>query len=243
MNISILPLGDNGIKVQFLNEVTPELNRTIQLFCQKLSDYPVEGVIEWVPAYDSVGIYYDFRIISYAEIEIKITKLYGRKVEEERHPIRIVHIPVTYGSEYGPDLGKVAEHNNCSEADVIKIHQGKSYLVYMLGFLPGFPYLGGMEPGIATPRLEKPRDKIVAGSVGIADQQTGIYPLASPGGWNIIGRTPILLFDKEKEDAFLFRAGDYVKFDAVSSEEFLGIKVQVEEKTYEVQVELMDGGE
>ncbi|WP_404456421.1 5-oxoprolinase subunit PxpB [Virgibacillus necropolis] len=243
MNISIQPLGDSGAKVEFYHEVTPELNRTIQLFCQKLSEFPISGVIEWVPAYDSVGIYYDFRKITYAEIVDEITKLHDRVVEVDSQPIRLVHIPVTYGAEYGPDLGRVSKHNNCSESDVIKLHQEKKYLVYMLGFLPGFPYLGGMVHEIATPRLDNPRDKIIAGSVGIADQQTGIYPLASPGGWNIIGRTPVLLFEKKKENAFLFRAGDYVKFDEVSNEEFLIIKEQVEEGTYEPQVEMLNGGE
>lgn len=234
MNISIQPLGDSGIKVQFHDEVTPELNRIIQVFCQKLTDYPIKGVSEWVPAFDSVGVYYDLHVISYAEIVGEIEKLRAKKADRKGYPVRLLHIPVAYGGEYGPDLNQVAEHNNCSMDEVISMHQSQECLVYMLGFLPGFPYLGGMAAEIATPRLEKPRNKIAAGSVGIADKQTGIYPVASPGGWNIIGRTPIKLFDREREESILFRAGDYVKFDAVSSEEFLRIS---EDKAYRLTID------
>lgn len=244
MDIRMLPLGDSGIKMQFHHEVTPELNRSIQLFCQKLSDFPINGVVEWVPAYDSIGIYYDFHKISYAELVDELMKVHKKEIRVKSHSIRVIHIPVTYGAEYGPDIEKVAKLNGCSVEKVIKVHQEQKYLVYMLGFLPGFPYLGGMSSEIATPRLEKPRDKIVAGSVGIADQQTGIYPLASPGGWNIIGRTPVQLFDQEKEDnAFLCRAGDYVKFDAVSAKEFLEIKEQVEKGIVDIHIEMLNGAD
>lgn len=238
MKISILPLGDSGVKVVFHAEVTPALNRSIQQFCQKLVDYPINGVVEWVPAYDSVGIYYDLTGISYAAISNEIEKLHARKTAGKSNPARLIHIPVVYGGEYGPDLDRVANSNDCTVDEVISLHQSQECLVYMLGFLPGFPYLGGMASGIATPRLENPRDRIVAGSVGIADKQTGIYPVNSPGGWNIIGRTPITLFDRESTDPILFRAGDYVKFDAVTAEEFLRIR---EEKSYNLRVETLDG--
>lgn len=234
MDISIQPLGSSGIKVQFHDAVTPELNRAIQLFCKKLTDFPIKGVVEWVPAYDSVGVYYDLNVISYAGISAEIEKLHAKEMEGQSNPVRLLHIPVVYGGKYGPDLDRVAKHNDCSTCEVISSHESQECLVYMLGFLPGFPYLGGMSSGIATPRLEKPRDKIIAGSVGIADRQTGIYPVASPGGWNIIGRTPVTLFNHELEEPILFRAGDHVKFDAITTEEFLRIG---EDKTYKLTIE------
>ncbi|WP_430790905.1 5-oxoprolinase subunit PxpB [Virgibacillus flavescens] len=241
MGISIQPLGDSGIKVQFQKEVSPELNREIQYFCQKLTLRPIEGVSEWVPAYDSVAIYYDFRIILYQDIKEKIEELHAWEFEGKTNSARLIHVPVVYGGEYGPDLKRVGEYHNHSIHDVIKMHQEPVYLVYMLGFLPGFPYLGGMINSIAAPRLETPRDKIAAGSVGIADQQTGIYPLESPGGWNIIGRTPLQLFDKDKEAAFLFRAGDSIKFNAVTNQEYEQICRDIEKGIYEIDVESMDG--
>lgn len=243
MIISIFPLGCSGVKVLFGDAVTPELNRTIQLFCQKLMDFPIKGVAEWVPAYDSVGVYYDLNVISFAGISAEIEKLHVKKTKGKSVPTRLLHIPVVYGGEYGPDLARVAAYNDCSVDEVVSLHQSQECLVYMLGFLPGFPYLGGMTPKIATPRLENPRDKIAAGSVGIADEQTGIYPVASPGGWNIIGRTPIKLFDSEIQEPILFRAGDYVKFDAVSDAKFSKITDRVKDRTYKLTVETLNGAD
>ncbi|MFZ3576876.1 5-oxoprolinase subunit PxpB [Virgibacillus sp. DJP39] len=242
MNISIQPLGDSGVKVLFHEKVTPELNSAIQEFCQKLSTHPINGVIEWVPAFDSVGIYYNLHSISYDEISNLIKKLHIKRIKSTVNTKRLVHIPVVYGGEYGPDLERVAKHSDCTTDEVVELHQEGSYLVYMLGFLPGFPYLGGMTSRIATPRLKEPRAKITAGSVGIADTQTGIYPVQSPGGWNIIGRSPINLFDTNSSNPIVFRAGDYVKFYAISTDEFTNTKDKVENGIYELQSEIWNGG-
>ena len=131
-----------------------------------------------------------------------------------------LEIPVVYGGEYGPDLEYVAEHNGISTEEVVEIHHSSSYLIYMLGFVPGFPYLGGMSEKIATPRLKSPRVAIPAGSIGIAGAQTGIYPLESPGGWQLIGRTPLKLFDPGKEDPFLPKPGHYLKFFPIEEKDF-----------------------
>jgi KipI family sensor histidine kinase inhibitor len=138
--------------------------------------------------------------------------------------VTVVEVPTVYGGEFGPDLSFVASHNHLSEGEVISIHSGTDYLVYMLGFIPGFTYLGGMDPRIATPRLSSPRTLIPAGSVGIAGEQTGTYPSDSPGGWQIIGRTPVTMYDMSKAQAALLKAGDYVRYVPIDESEFHRIK-------------------
>jgi inhibitor of KinA len=139
---------------------------------------------------------------------------------------RTIEIPVCYDPEFGPDLEFVAEHNKLSVEQVVRLHSTAEYLVYLIGFVPGFPYLGGMPPQIAAPRLPSPRPVVAAGSVGIAGEQTGIYPLSTPGGWRLIGRTPVLLFDPEMRPPSLFVPGDRVLFRPISREEFEGLSLR-----------------
>ena len=145
-----------------------------------------------------------------------------------------------YGGEYGPDLGVVAEHNGLSEAEVVRIHSGSDYLVYMMGFTPGFAYLGGMSDKIATPRLQTPRPAIPAGSVAIAEQQTGVYPVESPGGWQLIGRTPTQLFAPGREPPVLVEPGDYLRFVPVNEPEYANIQNEIRSGTYEFTTRTMD---
>jgi inhibitor of KinA len=144
----------------------------------------------------------------------------------------VVEIPVCYGGDFGPDLEFVAQHNKLTTADVVAIHTSVPYLVYMLGFTPGFPYLGGMSDRIAAPRLEKPRTAIPAGSVGIAGSQTGFYPVESPGGWRLIGRTPVKAFDAASVNPFLFAARDYLRFKAIAAQEYAAIAQAVADGSY-----------
>ena len=137
---------------------------------------------------------------------------------------KIIEIPTTYGGEYGPDIENVANQNRISVEEVIKIHSSKTYLIYMLGFTPGFPYLGGMDERIATPRLKTPRTKIAGGSVGIAGSQTGIYPIDSPGGWQLIGKTPLMLYSPHRESPILLSSGDYIKFVPINEAEYKKIE-------------------
>lgn len=155
-------------------------------------------------------------------------------------PIEIIHIPTLYGGKYGIDLNYVAEYNGLTPQEVIEIHCGTNYLVYMLGFTPGFPYLGGMSERIATSRLESPREKILSGSVRIAGNQTGIYPIDSPGGWRIIGRTPIKLFDINRNPVVLLKAGQYIRFEPIEEDEYRDICQKIEKNEYTIKKSLLE---
>jgi len=139
-----------------------------------------------------------------------------------------VEIPVCYGGEFGPDIQFVAEHNSITTDDVVRIHSGAEYQIYMIGFTPGFPFLGGLPKKLHTPRLETPRSFVPKGSVGIANNQTGIYPLASPGGWQLIGKTPLKLFTPERSNPFIYKTGDRIKFKPISAEDYIRLAEEVE---------------
>jgi len=171
-------------------------------------------------------VHYDPGIISYTAITKKMKGLLGQLDSIQIPPSEVLEIPVLYGGEEGPDLAFVAEHNGKTQEEVIKIHTSTEYLIYMLGFTPGFTYLGGMSDEIATPRLKTPRVKIPAGSVGIAGSQTGVYPIDSPGGWQLIGRTPVRMYDADRETPILPQAGQYIKFYAIDKAEYDRIAAQ-----------------
>lgn len=185
-----------------------------------LNDAGIRGVLETVPGFDSVFVRYDPLRVSEHGLCRKIKKVYERIGEIRTTCGKTVEIPVCYGGRYGPDLAFVAENAGLTPEEVIRIHCAPDYRIRMIGFLPAFPYLGGLDERIYTPRLETPRAEIPAGSVGIGGMQTGIYPLASPGGWRLIGRTPMRLFDPEK--GALYAAGDRIRFVPVGPEVFEG---------------------
>ncbi|HEX6922999.1 MAG TPA: 5-oxoprolinase subunit PxpB [Bacillales bacterium] len=229
------PLGDGGIRVKFAEGVSPELNQRIRSFCRTLDREKIDGIIEWVPTYETVAIYYSPARIRYKELRERLAVLIQTDDDSSEEAGELISIPTLYGGKAGEDLQKVARENGLSEQEVIDIHSGTDYLIYMMGFLPGFPYLGGMSKNIATSRLETPRERVPAGAVGIAGEQTGIYPLESPGGWNLIGQTPVGLFDQEREQPFLFQAGDWVRFVPVSQQEFEAIRKDIENNRYTVE--------
>lgn len=222
----IEPVGDTGVRVGFGEKIDPDMNREIRSFINELERTPIPGVVEWVPTYCAVTVYYHPHLIRFGELCRKL-----REIEENREPVterdaRVVELPVVYGGEYGPDLENIAQEKGLSPEEVIQIHSDPSYRVYMLGFVPGFPYLGGMSERIATPRLKDPRPRIPVGSVGIAGSQTGVYSLETPGGWRIIGRTPVRLYDPERNPPVLLRAGDLVRFRPVSPEVYREMEVE-----------------
>ncbi len=235
-NTKYLPCGECGIVLEFGQEISKEINAKIRQSVQAIEAMEGGFVTEIVPTYRSVLVQYDPLKISHSEM---LEKLKNIKIEgsgSEAGTVKLIEIPTVYGGEYGPDMKTVVEHSALSEEDVVKIHTGTDYLVYMLGFIPGFTYLGGMDKRIATPRLKTPRTKIIAGSVGIAGEQTGIYPSDSPGGWQIIGRTPLNLFDAPKEPPVFINAGDYIRYAQVSEAEFLEIEKQVKAGSYQVNI-------
>jgi len=225
MKPTISPVGDCAISIDFGQVIDPKINRHIRQIIEQIKDLQLDGIIELVPTYCALLVQYDAMVYSYSDIcRILEPTLQESVTDSANELVTIVEIPTVYGGEFGPDLGFVASHNHLSEAEVVSIHSGTDYLVYMLGFIPGFTYLGGMDPRIATPRLSSPRTLIPAGSVGIAGEQTGTYPSDSPGGWQIIGRTPVTMYDMSKEQAALLQAGDYVRYVSIDENEFHRVK-------------------
>ncbi|HID61798.1 MAG TPA: 5-oxoprolinase subunit PxpB [Anaerolineae bacterium] len=212
--------GDSALVVEFSNEISEQVNRGVHALACALEKNPLPGLGEAVPTYRSLLIHYDPLRLSCEEVRAFVSDVLQKGEEVLEHESRVVEIPVVYGGEFGPDIEFVAEYNSLSVEEVVRIHSAATYLVYMLGFSPGFAYLGGMSEAIATPRLETPRTLVPAGSVGIAGQQTGIYPIATPGGWRLIGRTPLKLFDPKSDPPTLLKAGDTVRFTPISEGEY-----------------------
>lgn len=239
--IRFLLTGDTSVTVEFGNEISTEINGRIRAFQIAVNQKKIPGIVEMVPTYRSVAVHYRPEVITYDALCAKLRELLGALDSIAIPPASVIEIPVLYGGEMGPDLAFVAEHSGKTEEEVIRIHTEPEYLIYMLGFTPGFPYLGGMSPEIATPRLKTPRVKIPGGSVGIAGSQTGAYPIDSPGGWQLIGRTPLNLYDAHREVPILLEAGQYVKFRAIDQAEFDTIKVAVDAGSYTVKRTAKEG--
>ncbi|TDQ11365.1 5-oxoprolinase subunit PxpB [Pedobacter metabolipauper] len=219
------PLGDSAIVLEFGREISVSINTRIRLICEWLDEYTFEGFVDYVPAFTTITVYYEPWVINYDKLEEMLDEMISGIGEEDEITARSpIEIPVLYGGHYGPDLDVVARQCQLTTAEVIRIHHAAEYLVYMIGFAPGFPYLGGMDERIATPRKETPRALIPAGSVGIAGKQTGIYPIETPGGWQIIGQTPLQLFNIDREVPALLKAGDRIRFISVTEQEFIQIK-------------------
>ncbi len=209
------PAGDKAILVILGDQIDLQINRRVHALDRLFSSNPFDGFVETVPTYTSLLIYYDPLRIDYSSALKETHKQVENLHQVEEQTARLVEIPTHYGGEYGPDLDFVAAHNHLTTEEVIQIHTNRDYPVYMMGFTPGFPYLGGMDERIATPRLQSPRTLVKAGSVGIAGNQTGIYSIDSPGGWQIIGWTATRLFDPASERPILLAPGDVVRFTRI----------------------------
>lgn len=212
--------GDRGLLVEYGDAIDPAINRKVRSMAVAMGREPVRGVVEFIPTYRSVIVLYDPLVTTLAGLKKDILALEERLTDIEIPPPDTIEIPVCYGGELGPDIDIVAGSNGLTEEEVIEIHRKPAYLVYMIGFTPGYPFLGGLDERLHTPRRETPRTFVPAGSVGIANAQTGIYSIDSPGGWQLIGRTPVRLFDPERKDPFLLKAGDLLRFKAIEREEY-----------------------
>ena len=231
--IRFLPCGESAVTVNFSSEINEACNRKLRYFVREIEAQKVKGVRECVPAFCSATVYFDPFFTNHKKLQKALTKIIESYKEEGSGKKRVFLIPVCYEGEFSPDLDDVCAHSGLKRDEVIAIHSGTDYLIYMLGFLPGFPYLGGMDSRIATPRLDSPRTSIPQGAVGIGGEQTGIYPLASPGGWRLIGRTPVKPYDPERAEPILYKAGDYIRFCPISKSEFERIQ---SDKDYRVEV-------
>ncbi|MBB6450126.1 inhibitor of KinA [Geomicrobium halophilum] len=232
----LYPLSENAIHITLGHNIDPEIHQRVKKIMERVEEEPFHGYVECVPSYTGVTVFYDPINIYHTMEEKKgspseSVMRYLKKVVDSLDAIpqskesgNVVTIPVCYDEDFGPDLSHVAVENGLTKDEVIQIHTSGEYLVYMIGFAPGFPFLGGMEDDIATPRKREPRTKIPAGSVGIAGSQTGIYPIETPGGWQLIGQTPVRMFDSHREEPSLLKAGDHVRFKAITYEEFNAYK-------------------
>jgi inhibitor of KinA len=217
----IVPLGDTAIVIALGEEIDVATHEKVKAVAHLIDTNPLEAMVEYIPAFTTVTVIYDPLAITYERFTERV-----RTLLEQAPPTsagledRLVEIPVSYGGELGPDLDAVSTHTGLSSEEVVDLHGQPEYLVYMIGFAPGFPYLGGMSERLASPRRESPREKIPAGSVGIAGSQTGVYPIETPGGWQLIGRTPLRLFRPDRDNPSLLRTGDRVRFHAIGPAEY-----------------------
>ena len=228
----ISSLGETALIIDFGNTIDESINKLVHSLFYQLQNDPIPGMIEAVPGYSSLTIYYDILFIrntlnkqttAFEWISESLKKFIPKENIETGDPQILIKVPVCYEIEYAPDLDFIASQNKISPGEVIHLHTSTTYHIYMLGFLPGFAYMGMVDEKISSSRKQKPVF-VEAGSIGIAGKQTGIYPFRSQGGWQIIGRTPLKLFDKEKINPVLFKAGDKVQFYSITKDEFEDIK-------------------
>lgn len=232
----IRPEGDSALLIVFGTEISRDTNRLVSAAARRVREQGIRGVVDMIPAFVSLLVCYDPRVISCGALRARLETILQAEAETRETAGRVFEIPVCYGGEFGPDLPDIASHAGLTEREVVDIHTSRDYLVYMLGFLPGFCYLGGLDERIHTPRLETPRLKIPAGSVGIGGSQTGIYPLESPGGWRLMGKTPVRTWDPDRDVPILMQAGDSIRFVEITAAEFRRISEAVEKNEYRVTV-------
>jgi KipI family sensor histidine kinase inhibitor len=208
----IVPAGDSVLVVEFDERIDPAVNARAIAVADAIQAAGLPGVRDVVPSYRSVAVYFDPLRTAYGTLHALVEREAAQAGPDASAPLAPVRVPVCYGGDLGPDLEAVATHAKLTTDEVVRLHAGRTYRVFMLGFVPGFAYMGIVDARIAVPRHSTPRVRVPRGSVGIAGVQTGIYPADTPGGWQLIGRTPVKPFDPSRADPFLFKAGDAVQF-------------------------------
>ena len=216
----LVPAGDSALVVEFEERIDPAVNARAVALADSIQAAALVGVRDVVPTYRSVAVYFDPLSTNYDALVASVKRGAAQPAPQSSRGRVPIRVPVCYGGELGPDLVRVADFGHLSEADVVAIHSGANYRVFMLGFVPGFAYMGIVDARIAVPRHSAPRVRVPLGSVGIAGAQTGIYPADTPGGWQLIGRTPVKPFDPSRAEPFLLKAGDTVRFCPIDRGEF-----------------------
>ena len=213
-------MGDRALLLEFGDEISSEVNEKVRRMALAIQSEAIKGIVETIPTYRSLLIIYNPVMLPIDDLKKRLY-LIEKGLQQTPFPEpKLTRIPVVYGGPYGPDLEEVAKYRRVSTEEVIRLHCSKPYFIYMIGFMPGFPYMGELPEKLATPRLKTPRLLVPAGSVAIAQKQTGIYSMDSPGGWQILGRTPVKLFGPEREPPALLQMGDLVQFYPISEKEF-----------------------
>jgi KipI family sensor histidine kinase inhibitor len=215
-----LPCGDTGLSVEFADGIDRSVNDRVQRLFRHLQAKSFPGIVDLNPTYRSLFIQYRPWHCSFEKLVLLVEESLKSPEESHARQIAPVRIPVCYGGVYGPDMGEVAAVHGLTADQVVRLHAAPEYYVYMIGFTPGFPYLGGLDERLFTPRKKEPRKLVPAGSVGIADCQTGVYSIDSPGGWQLIGKTPLRLFDRQRPDPFLLNPGNSLQFVPITEDEF-----------------------
>jgi len=213
-------MGDRGLLIEFGDEISREINEKVRRMALVVRAEVREGIVEVVPTYRSLLIIYNPLLLPFEDLKKRLKRIEEGLRQTPLPEPKLTRIPVVYGGIYGPDLDEVAKYRQISPEKVIQLHCSKPYLIYMIGFMPGYPYMGELPEELVTPRLKTPRLVVPKGSVAIAQRQTGIYSMESPGGWQILGQTPVELFDPGKDPPALLQMGDLVQFYPISEKEF-----------------------
>ncbi|MGI6782864.1 MAG: 5-oxoprolinase subunit PxpB [Aminivibrio sp.] len=239
----ILTAGDGCVVIEYGDTIDMGINSRVAALGAAVRGLSMKGIRDTVPTYRSLAVYYDPEVAEPDELYARLEKMAeGGEAGASGAGRRIMVAPTLYGGEHGPDLANVAAHTKLSEEEVIKRHAAHDCYCYMLGFTPGFPYLGGMDETIATPRLKNPRELIPGGSVGVAGKQTGIYSIDSPGGWQLIGRTPMRIFDAQRDPPIFLEAGMWVRFRPIDRDEYDEIAAASKAGTYRPEI-IEEGGD
>lgn len=236
MDIKLMPAGDSALVVEFGDKIDENVNAHVHALARKIEEQHIEGIVEVVPTFRSVLVQYDVFVCSYSKISDMILGLADHLDGFDKTTKKIVKIPCCYGARFGLDLADMEKLTGLDRDEIIAIHSATDYKIYMLGFLPGFVYLGGLDKRIEVPRLKTPRVKIRKGAVGIGGNQTGIYPMDSPGGWRLMGATPIDLYDENREPPILLAAGEYIRFVPISILDYYDIRQEILKGTYRLEV-------
>ena len=236
-NFYIKPCGDRALLVVLGEEIDENVNNRVNFLAGKLREENIPGVGELIPTFCSLLVNYAPDQIKYKELFLILSKILTEAGSAEKKPSRLLHIPCCYGGHFGPDMDFAVRHTGLSKEEIISLHSAPVYKVFMLGFLPGFVYLGGLDPRLELPRLKNPRLAIPRGSVGIGGKQTGVYPLASPGGWQLLGATPLEFYDPQRTEPILCRAGDNIIFEPITSCDYYDIRQEIIRGNYSVRID------